>query len=216
MTDWDERFGRGEHVSTQPHALLERAIEGRSQGRALDLACGAGRHALYLATRGWQVVAVDVSRAGIELTRERAASNGVEIDVRHADLACGEFVIEPETYDLVCDFYYLQRDLFADARRGLRDGGMFVAAILLAGGDASQARPVNPTFVLQPGELHELFKEWKIEHYFEAPERSDQPGQHSWRTAEIIAVKTKSDERASLFSNHRPRNRNQNSDSCMT
>src|SRR5437773_12116961 len=108
VTDWNERYRRGEHAALAPHKLLVRVTETLEPGRALDLACGAGRHALFLAERGWRVTAVDASPVAIETTLERARERQLTIDARVADLERGEFIIEPAAFDLICDFYYLQ------------------------------------------------------------------------------------------------------------
>ena len=189
MADWDERYRRGEHASEEPHRLLARALEQFARpGRALDLASGAGRHALFLAERGWRVVAVDSSRVGVELTRERARRRGVEVETHVADLERGEFRIEPGSYDLICDFYYLQRDLFPAVRAGLRPGGALVAAIHLTDDDP-HVKPMNPDFLLRPGELLAEFRDWKILHQHETTALDRDPGEHRRRTAELIAVK---------------------------
>jgi SAM-dependent methyltransferase len=188
MADWDERYRRGEHASDEPGRLLVRAVENLPPGSALDIACGAGRHALYLAARGWRVVAVDASRVGIELTRERARRRGVEVETHVADLERGEFPVEREAYDLICVFYYLQRDLFAQIRAGVRAGGAVVAAIHLMDVDA-EVQTMNPAFLLQPSELRAEFSGWQIEHYHETQLTDDDAGEHQRRTAEIIAIK---------------------------
>ena len=188
MSDWDERYRRGEHATVEPSRLLIRAVEQLAAGRALDIACGAGRHALYLASRGWRVTAVDASRVGVELMQARARSLGLKLDARVADLERGEFEIEPESYDLICDFYYLQRDLFAQLRAGVRKGGRLVAAIHMV--DANpEVKPMNPNFLLEPQELREFFSDWEIEHYHETPFHDADAGNHTRRTAEIIAIK---------------------------
>jgi SAM-dependent methyltransferase len=185
MADWDERYRRGEHASLEPnHLLVRAAAESQTAGRALDLACGAGRHALLLARRGWRVTAVDRSGVGIEIMRERARAAGLSIDARPLDLERGEFRIEPETYDLICDFYYLQRDLWPQIRAGLRRDGTFVAAIHLA--DAGNETG-NPSFLLQPGELRSEFSDWQILHYHETEREDADAGRHHRRTAELIA-----------------------------
>ena len=69
MADWNERYSRGEHIIKEPMPLLVRVASQLPPGRALDLACGAGRHAIFLASRGWQVTAVDASPVGIKLAR---------------------------------------------------------------------------------------------------------------------------------------------------
>ncbi len=189
MADWDERYSRGEHATTEPHRLLARAVDGLAPGRALDVACGAGRHAIFLAEKGWQVTAVDASRVGIELTLERARKRGVTVDARVADLERGPFLIGAEAYDRVSVFYYLQRDLWPQIRAGVRRGGTLVAAIHLME-DGPQAQPFNPAFLLQPEELRREFHGWEIVHYNEGTLHDDDPGCHHRPTAEIIARKT--------------------------
>ncbi|MDQ3806214.1 MAG: methyltransferase domain-containing protein [Acidobacteriota bacterium] len=197
MADWDERYGRGDYATLEPSPLLARAVEiyeggEAGGGRALDLACGAGRHALFLAARGFRVTAVDASRVGVELMRERARARGLEVDARVADLERGEFRVEPGTYDLVCDFYYLQRDLFPALRAGVRPGGLFVASLHLDDEDP-QARPMNPDFLLHPGELRAEFGGWELLHYHETAGHDTDAGQHTRRSAEIIARRPSGD-----------------------
>jgi SAM-dependent methyltransferase len=156
--DWDRHYSDPANVDFTPAPLLVEAAEWLPPGRALDLACGAGRNALFLAGLGWHVTAVDRSAAAIRLLRERSA--GLEIDSRVADLEAGGFTIEPGAFDLVCDFYYLQRDLFPAIREGVRPGGVFLGAIHL--GDSRYA--------MAPGELRREFHGWKILYYSESPE----------------------------------------------
>jgi SAM-dependent methyltransferase len=165
-----------------------RAVRGLAPGRALDIACGTGRHAVFLAALGWQVTAVDSSRVGIEITEKRARERGHAVDARVADLERGEFSIEPEAYDLIAVFYYLQRDLWPQIRAGVRRGGRVVAAIHLID-ESPEVRPMNPAFLLQPEELRTEFHGWEIMHYHETQLQDDDPGEHHRRTAEIIAIK---------------------------
>lgn len=204
QTDWDERYRSGEHGMIEPSPLLRTAITNLKPGRALDIAGGAGRHAIFLAEQGWNVTAVDSSRVGIEILQRRAheaaelsaripvptrrdsqTSCLLQIDVRVADLEKGEFTIEPETYDLICVFYYLQRDLFPAIRAGVKPGGTAVLANHLNDGKAD-AKPRNPAFLLEPGELRQLFADWEITYYREG--ESDEGGHHH-DTAYLIARK---------------------------
>ena len=188
MADWDDRYRRGEHATLQPNGLLVRVVKNLKPGRALDIACGAGRHTVFLAKRGWQVTAVDSSRVGIEILDKRAAEFGLTVDTRVADLELGEFQIERDVYDLVCDFYYLQRDLFSVLRAGLRVGGTFVGAIHMLD-ESPDIKPMNPDFLLSTGELRQFFRGWAIEHYHETAENDTDVGDHTRRSAEIIALK---------------------------
>jgi tellurite methyltransferase len=151
--DWNAHYTDPEYNAAPPDALLIQLAEGLAPGRALDLACGAGRHALYLARLGWQVTAVDAAPAAIERLRRAAP----EIDARLADLERGEFRIEPASFDLICDFLYFQRDLFAAIREGVRPGGVFAGALRLSG-----------RFAMESGELRNEFADWKILYYSES------------------------------------------------
>ena len=185
MPNWDERYRSGEHGMIEPTPLLLKALADLKPGRALDIACGVGRHAIFLAQHGWQVTAVDSSRVGIEILQQRAGDAGLSIDAHVLDLEKGEFQVESETYDLICDFYYLQRDLFPAMRAGTKAGGRVVAAIHLNDGNAD-AKPHNPAFLLERGELKTLFSDWEITYYREGA--SDEGGHHH-DTAYLIARK---------------------------
>lgn len=188
MADWDERYSRGEHATSEPGKLLVRVVHDLTPGRALDIACGAGRHAVYLARHGWEVTAVDSSRVGIELLNERARANGVTVNAQIADLERDEFQIESEAFDLICVFYYLQRDLFSRLKVGLRAGGTFVASIHMVD-ESRDVQDINPNFLLNPGELRGFFAGWDIEHYHETVHADSDAGEHTRRSAEIIARK---------------------------
>src|SRR5579872_6842712 len=89
--DWNQHYADPAHVHPEPDPLLVEAVEWLRPGQALDLACGPGRHARYLARLGWNVTAVDSSSTAIALLR--APSPGLAIDARLADLERCEFRI---------------------------------------------------------------------------------------------------------------------------
>src|SRR5688572_10362256 len=95
MPDWDQRYRNGEHSIKEPSPLLLTAIKSVKPGRVLDIACGVGRHAIFLAENGWHVTAVDSSRVGIEVLQQRAHEAGVAVEARVADLESGEFTSNP-------------------------------------------------------------------------------------------------------------------------
>jgi SAM-dependent methyltransferase len=185
VADWDERYRRGEFPD-RPSRFLKRAIEMVTPGRALDIACGAGRNALMLAEKGWRVTAVDASREGLALAHTRALESNLSIDFVNADLERGEFQIAPEAFDLIADILYLQRNLFAQVRRGLRPGSLFIAEIYVSGQERAPIS-INPAFLLEPGELRLFFNGWKIEFYEEAKEETD--SERERRVARIVAVR---------------------------
>jgi tellurite methyltransferase len=186
METWDERYASGKYSSAEPHKLLVELAGKLEAGKALDLACGTGRNAIFLAAKGWQATAVDNSKVGIEIARQRAAENNLSVDFRVADLETGEFEVEPNAYDLICDFYYLQRDLFPKMKAGVKTGGIVVAAIHIYGAGEEAGR-----FMLKEGELAEFFGDFEILHYHETSLTDTDAGEHHRRTAEIAARRRK-------------------------
>jgi SAM-dependent methyltransferase len=177
--NWDQHYADPAHLDSAADPLLVEVAGMLPPGHALDLACGPGRHAIYLARLGWRVTAVDSSAVAIGLLRAQTA--GLSLDAHLADLERGQFAIAPDAYNLICDFYYLRRSLFPQIRAGVHPGGVFAGAIHLLD-DAPAMRPRNPDFLLHPGELRGLFDGWKVLFYSEG----DEPGR-SRRTARIVA-----------------------------
>ncbi len=75
---WAERYATGKKIwSGNPNALLVREAEGLPPGRALDIGCGEGGDAIWLARQGWQVVGIDIAQGALDLAAEHAAEQGV-------------------------------------------------------------------------------------------------------------------------------------------
>src|SRR5882724_2081250 len=123
IRSWDERYSSGERaaedIDAAPTPLLVETSKRLAPGRALDLACGSGRNALWLAEQGWSVTALDGAPAAIEILQRQAEERAVHLDSRVADLEKREYRIEPCAWDLITICYYLQRDLFEPAKQGL-------------------------------------------------------------------------------------------------
>ncbi len=128
MTNWDDRFRNGEHTGRAPAEALGKLVDVLPAGRALDLACGAGRHSTLLAEHGWDVIAVDSSAVALSLIAPHE-----RIKTVLADLEKGELVIEAEAYDLIVCWLYWQADLVAPMLRGTRAGGTLAIAARISG-----------------------------------------------------------------------------------
>lgn len=174
LSGWDERYRLQREIGP-PTPLLAHIAGKLKPGRALDLACGTGRNALWLAEQGWNVTAVDGSRAAIDLLK----SKNPLVDARVADLEKHEYVIEPDSWDLIAMCYYLQRDLFEPAKRGVIPGGVVLAIVHIPGPGEGLTR-----FRLNPGELAGYFRDFEILHSYEGPPID--PAHHQW-VAEIAA-----------------------------
>ena len=184
-SDWNERYRSKirarEDFATEPLALVARIAKTLKPGRALDLASGTGRNAIWLAQQGWEVTAVDASAAAIESLNLRARNLGVKVSAQVADLEAGRFRIEPAAWNLICICYYLQRDLFEPAKKGLAPGGVLISVVHLS----ENSEPATAHRLL-PGQLVKYFSDLEILHAFEgAP---DDPA-HQRAVAEIVARK---------------------------
>jgi tellurite methyltransferase len=180
---WDERYRSGERagedLDAAPTPLLMEAAKRLAPGKALDLACGTGRNALWLVEQGWSVTAVDGSSSAIEILRRRASERGIRLEARVADLEKGGYQIEPSSWNLVAICYYLQRSLFESAKLGVVPGGILVSIVhIVEPGEEPTAHR------LRPGELETYFQGWEILHRHEG-KPNDTAHQHS--VAEIVA-----------------------------
>ena len=185
IEEWERRYRTRERASEDfspsPTPLVAAALAAVRAGRALDLACGTGRNALWLAQHDWQVTAVDGAGSAIDALNSRAREAGLAIETQVADLEKLEFAIEPNAWDAILDCYYLQRSLFPAIRAGVKPGGLAIVVVHITepGEQPSYKRAA-------PGELRSYFNDWDILHYREgAPE---DPA-HKRAAAELVARK---------------------------
>lgn len=182
MTDdrqtWNAKYAKGSHDSLTPDPFLIEAYENYvaplmgesgSGGRALDVAGGVGRHAIWLAQRGWHVTLVDISDEAISIARRNASAAKVAIDFQLEDVK--SFCDQPDEaqFDLILVFFYLQREHFPAFIRMLKPGGMVVCKTYTV----EQLRlrpgqgPSHPMHLLKPNELLRAFSSLKILSYRE-------------------------------------------------
>ena len=137
--DWDRRYASTENLwSSRPNRFLVAEVEHLEPGRALDLACGEGQNAIWLATRGWDVTGIDYSQVAIAKARSRAERESVTVRFACADLV--EYEPETGSYDLALVLYLHvpaseRRRILARAAAALAPGGTFV----LVGHDLTNA-----------------------------------------------------------------------------
>lgn len=154
---WDERYGSEEAAPERGPAdfLVEHRQLLPPAGRALDVAMGSGRNALYLASLGYEVTGIDVSGVAVERCRAEAGRRGLRVEAVKADLE--SYQLQRETYDVVIDFYYLQRELAPALVAALRPGGVLVFESFTTEQRRFGWGPQQEEFLLRPGELRSLF-----------------------------------------------------------
>lgn len=127
---WDKRYSAAEYVyGTEPNEFFKEEIEKLRPGRILFLGEGEGRNAVFAASNGWSVEAVDGSAAGKEKALKFASTNSVKIDYAVADL--NDYQFPQETYDAVASIYlHLPEDLrekvHNSAVAALKPGGILI------------------------------------------------------------------------------------------
>ncbi|HKV25529.1 MAG TPA: class I SAM-dependent methyltransferase [Candidatus Acidoferrum sp.] len=179
---WDERYRQAKvGVAWEPTSLLKEWLRLLPNGRALDVACGSGRNAIYLARNDFEVTGIDWSEAALEIVAQRAGEVNVPVIRTDAPLTTRnkpggiELILSdlermelPErAFGVIVCVQYLQRTLFAQMTRALQCGGVLLfetytrAQMKFAGG------PRNPAYLLEPGELRGAFPELRVLFYRE-------------------------------------------------
>ena len=150
---WDARYRAGAYEErAHPTALLAEWLDRLPRGRALDVACGAGRNAVFLAAAGYAVDAVDISSAGLDRGRATAEERGVDVGWLCADLEELAGALPRGPYDLVVWVRYVNAALWPEIVSRLAPGGhVLVEQHLVTSADV--VGPTGAAFRLAPGEL---------------------------------------------------------------
>ncbi len=177
----------------EPTAFLKEKLPLLTKGKALVLAMGEGRNAVYLAENGYDVTGVDISEVGIEKCERLAEERGVEVNSIVADLT--DYDLGKEQYDLITNFYFYDRLILPRVVDSLKPGGIFVfETYSLDHPKHSKFGPKNPDYLVKPNELLETFKSLRILYYEDTVTELDE-GMHKGKAAliRLIARKPESD-----------------------
>jgi len=150
---WDARYGAGAYSErAHPTALLADWLDRSPRGRALDIACGAGRNALFLAAAGYAVDAVDISAAGLERGRATAAERRLDVSWHCVDLEERPDALPSGPYDLIVWVRYVNVALWPAVLSRLAPGGHLLVEQHLVT-NAEVVGPTSSAFRLASGEL---------------------------------------------------------------
>ena len=162
---WDKRHAQG-FMPQSPSAILRefapllRTYINRGRVSALDIACGNGRNAKFLAKLGFSVLGVDISQVALDSLQGVGGVRGLCVDLDHFEIPQG-------SYDVVLNFYFLDRRLFRGIKEGIKRGGIvvfetFCAVPKIYDREIFSQLPAHRS--LQNGELERAFSGWKILH----------------------------------------------------
>jgi SAM-dependent methyltransferase len=165
---WDRRYqqDRQANIQSTRRFLVENQHFLPTSGVALDIAMGTGRNAAFLIEKGLGVVGVDISAVAVGQAKQ--LSPGIMAIV--GDLT--QLSFPDRVFDVILNFYYLQRNLWPDYRRMLRPGGVLYLETLTVGMLAIKP-DTQAEFLLQPDELRQAFQDWNILVYQEGVVPSD-------------------------------------------
>jgi len=164
---WDKRYReRKPDLNRGANTILKKNLRFLPKGKALDLAAGEGRNALFLAEHGFEAEAVDISPIAISRARKLAKARGVKIKAIAADL--DTYPIPPGQYDVILNFYFLDRRLIPRIKKGLKKGGMVIFETYTAEQKKlGTGGPGQTQYVLKPNELLRLFRGFQVLFYRE-------------------------------------------------
>jgi ubiquinone/menaquinone biosynthesis C-methylase UbiE len=145
---WNDIFRTGRGFNHEPNRLLVETVQGKKPGKALDVACGQGRNALYLAAQGWKTTCVDIADEGLRLARDQAQKRKLALETIESDVDKWDF--GTDRWDLVTLIYAGSDDKrIAKIQPSLKKGGLFVVEFFahVPGEDGG----------FEPGQLAKLF-----------------------------------------------------------
>jgi tellurite methyltransferase len=151
--------------NSRPAQFLVDNIELLPRGKALDIAMGSGRNAIYLANNGFEVEGIDISEDAINAARRLAKENMVNLRAELADLE-KDYQIKPSFYDVIVCFNYLQPSLIPQMKAGLKSAGMIVYETFIID-QPKFGKPRNPDFLLEHNELLNMFRDFRCLRYRE-------------------------------------------------
>jgi tellurite methyltransferase len=191
---WDHQYALSSGTDL-PSGFLRQILDSDAwdipRGLALDVAAGTGRNAIFLAERGFRVVAIDISSIALDEARRRAEKKSLAISWQQADLE--QIELRHNTYDLIVNFNYLQRSLFPQIRKSLKADGRVIFETYLVDQQAI-GHPKNPAYLLDHNELLEQFRDFRVLYYREGKfTDAEQPAFRAGIFAQKLAKPPKAD-----------------------
>ncbi len=155
---WNKKY-QNNPIPNTPIKLLTEYSHLASKGKALDIACGMGRHSKYLASQGFEVDALDISSLAIDSLKNIPNITAIEVDF-------DSYKLSTNSYALVFCSYFLKRELFPQILEAMQENAILIYETFIYHPDNDKA-PSNRSFLLEQEELKEAFKSCEIIYHSE-------------------------------------------------
>jgi len=182
---WNARYASEQKYlfKQEPRPLLTSRLNLLPEtGLALDVACGTTPSGIFLAERGWRVIGLDVAETALRRVQARAKKDALPVSLAVVDLT--RIRLPAARFDLILNFYYLERSLWSAYQQALKSGGLLFFETFLWHPEVED----HPEYYLQPDELRQAFAGWDILFYDEInrPRRNEHGTK---RVAQLVARK---------------------------
>lgn len=184
--EWDNRH-QGQRPG-KPEPFVVEMLPRLPRGLALDVAAGRGRHSLLLARAGMRVIAVDQSQVGIAILASLARAQDLAVSPVVADMT--QLPLRQESFDVILNVNFLERDLVAKFKRALKVGGALLFDTFLIDEAANHRHICNPRYLLEHGELRALLAGLEVVEYREGltaygDPAAQPPLKQAWRASAL-------------------------------
>ena len=177
-TEWDQKFLSKRYIFGKKPAkfLSDNAYLIPTRSRVLDMGMGEGRNAVFLATKGHQVIGIDISSVAVEKANALAQEHSTEIKGVVASL--DDYQIKNESFDVILSFYYVDRNLIEKMKKWLRPGGLiFYEAHTVE--KLKEGKLLNKNYLVENQEVKNFFKNMKVLKF-------EEPKDGSYRSSIIV------------------------------
>lgn len=157
-----------DHQSQEAASFLKQHLSGKPRGKALDIACGYGRNALYLADKGYQVEGFDQDELAVRFCNEKAKDLNLPFTAKTCDLE-QDIPFSENKYMLASCFYYLDRNIIPQIKKALKISGMMIYETFLIDQHKRYGKPSRTEFCWEHNELLNNFLDFRILYYYEGP-----------------------------------------------
>ena len=182
---WNARYASESHsIPRSPRGLVTSHLNLLPpDGLILDVACGATPTGLYLARRGWRVIALDVAETALRRIQPRVQKEALPVSLAVMDLM--NPWLPPNHFDVILNFYFLSFEIWSTYRKALKPGGLLFFETFIYDPNLE----MNPAHFLREGELQAAFQDWDVIHYAEILRPHHDAPTSNRRVAQLLARK---------------------------